>query len=446
MMRFKSRCVLLFPFVAVCLTAALFPFDAICAGDDDEIQITLPTKNKEPKNKEPKASSSSATQKKEQKQTSRSISYETMLQGVVYDLKQTRTRQTVSEFKNASGITYRSEFADATSIILRNFVNGTWQKHFDIDSQVSFTGLNQYYFSPARTWNSCFCLDEISSTNVPQKFTGENDIKPIACVFIYSGYVMAPFSGRFRFVGYGDDYLVVRFQKQIVLDYGNHSATLGSDFTDALRTKLSGSGDQKSKNPIERKRPGMTEKSYYTENKLVTFTPTFIKRSFAKGPIIEVKKGDVIPIEILTADLGGEFSYGVFFERVTVNGDPLYGKTPIYQLFRTDNVLPSSLSSGSFTDFDKNGFVWKVVNINGKPIPSHIKATEETGDSAESKTAATATSTATKPATATTTSTASSSSSEKTKTSNTTGTKTNTNTKPVKLNPFGSTNSVLEED
>ena len=113
-MRFKFRSILISPVVAVCLTAALFPFDAICAGDDDEIQITLPTKNKEPKNKEPKnkepknkepkASSSSATQKKEQKQTSRSISYETMLQGVVYDLKQTRTRQTVSEFKTQAAL------------------------------------------------------------------------------------------------------------------------------------------------------------------------------------------------------------------------------------------------------------------------------------------------------------------------------------------------------
>ena len=257
---------------------------------------------------------------------------------------------------------------------------------------------------------------------------------------------MAPFSGRFRFVGYGDDFIVVRFQKQIVLDYGCYSATLGTEFTDALRTKLSGSSESKTKNPIERKRPSMTEISYYTENKLVTFTPSFLDRTFAKGPILEVKKGDVIPIEILVADLGGEFSYALFFERVTVNGDPFFGKKPLYQLFRTEDVLPDSLSNSSFEDFDRNSPVWKVVNINGKPFLSHIKATEETKDSAESKTAATATSTATKPATAATTSTASSSSGTKTTTSNAAGTKTSTKTKPAKLNPFGSTNSTIEED
>ena len=348
----------------------------------DESLITLPAKKNETK---PKASSS--TQKKDTApQTPKT---ETMLQGVVYDLKLMKDRQrnqsiSFPVLSTADG-KYREEYRDTTVNILKDFVNGPWQKSVDAAGRVSFPALNRYYCSSTRVWASSFCMKEMESSVMPQAFACAEDVSPLSIVCIYSGYVVAPFTGQFRFIGGGDDFLVVRFREKIVLDYGYCSATLGVSLDAERRSILSPkkSNQQNAattikKNPIERFMPSPStlaakteEKPLYSRISLELYSNACMN-GVAYGEPVSVKKGEVIPIEILMADMGNTFSFLLFYEHLDANGKPATMKRPLL-LFRTSEEFPSSFSSDTAFTYDKNSPVWRVVNAKGRSIPSHIK-------------------------------------------------------------------------
>jgi len=87
---------------------------------------------------------------------------------------------------------------------------------------------------------------------------------------------------------------------------------------------------------------------------------------------LNVSKGDVIPIEILTADISGtRFASMLFIERLTTNGAP-YRKNPTtLPLFHTSENLPLH---GNAPEFDEDSPVWPVVDRYGKPIPERNPA------------------------------------------------------------------------
>lgn len=373
--------------IAVCLLCVLASPDAMCAADD-EFLISLPTKKNEANNKTPVSSP-----KKEKARGT--VASEDMLQGVFYDLKQTRNRQPSKDF---SAVSTDGEYVDAnlnpTLKIVQSFVNGTWQKGIDINGRVNYSALSAFYSPTNKVWISSFYIGNTSSATAPQVFGCPDDVKPNCWICIYSGYVVAPFSGKFRFVGFGDDFLVVRINRDIVFDYGRNSATLGINLGPSKRSSLTAAGSEKSqlsKNPIERIMPtinkGDSVTSFYSKNKLVIRFPEYMNTTsdfgcgLANGSVISVRQGEVIPIEILVGDIGGDFNYVLFVERLDTNGNVLYPDKPL-QLFRTSDVLPPSFSTDSAVAYDQNSPVWKVVDSRGKPIPSHIPSvTKKDGSS-----------------------------------------------------------------
>jgi hypothetical protein len=357
---------------ALCLIFVLVSSEAPCAEGDDFL-ISLPTNKTEAK---PKASSST-TQKKET--TDSASKTETMLQGVFYDLKQMKNRQPnkgVSEA--AKGDSLPSESVAPIVKIVQNFVNGTWQKTYDRSGRVSYTALDQYYCSPTRLWNTMFYTGErIDSKKAPQLFMRENEVKPFAWVCIYSGYVVAPFSGKFRFVGFGDDFLVIRFKEKIVFDFGEYSATLGTALDENMIAKLkqTSAPAAQNKKSIGRVMPSASNivpNTLYSTMKLETcyqdkYSP--LPRGVGKGAILEVKKGEVIPIEILMGDLDDNFCYALLYERLDNNA-----KSSTMFLFRTSSAFPEGKTSSLFPfGFSNNSPVWNVVNSKGRPIPSHAE-------------------------------------------------------------------------
>ena len=69
-----------------------------------------------------------------------------MLQGVFYDLKQMRNRQKNDDFRADQWIGgWHRERVNPTLSIMRPFVNGSWQRHYDNEGRVHYPALDNYY-------------------------------------------------------------------------------------------------------------------------------------------------------------------------------------------------------------------------------------------------------------------------------------------------------------
>ncbi len=275
-----------------------------------------------------------------------------MLQGVFYDLKQTKDRRPTDVAS--------SNMHHGILPVMKKFVNGSWQRQYDNEGRVHYPALDSYYCSSTRLWNSCFYIPvQINAEEAPAAFQCENEVNPSAWVCIYSGNVVAPFSGKFRFVGFGDDVLIVRFNKKIVFEFGWYSYSLARRFEaydDWTRYLNSGSNRQ-----------AISDSEFYSRNKLDVYDPGFDRHGIAKGAAVEVQEGQVYPIEILISEIpGGSFNMMLFVEQLNANGQPLESPPEPYTLFRTTLDLPEQpngsrngkLPSPSFKPY---GPIWRVV-------------------------------------------------------------------------------------
>lgn len=283
-----------------------------------------------------------------------------MLQGVFYDLKQTRDRRATE----AMGQGRDDRRREVILPILKDFVDGPWRREYDNQGRVHYPALDKYYCSPTRLWSSCFYSKQIDATEAPAAFQCGKDVDTGAWVCIYSGNVVAPFSGKFRFVGYADDVLVVRFNKKVVFDYGWCSATLAANlkfmaggFNDSFLEILNGHPE------TERHRRMIADSVIYSKHMLDVYFPSFDNNhGIAKGPVLEVQEGEIYPIEILISEVpGGNFCMLLFAEQLDANGQPLEPNPDTLTLFRTTLDLPEHPNQRDFPDFKPYGPIWRVV-------------------------------------------------------------------------------------
>ena len=290
-----------------------------------------------------------------------------MLLGIYYDLRRPTTERDAllkklpnvtpkpRSQKTMPDMTERKELYS----ILSKFVLGKWDHSFDKNGFPVYSDLQQYYRYPLEAYSSLFFLENTPSTTMMNRFNDEN-ASAFGWFSIHSGYVIAPFTGQFRFVGCGDDALVVRFNQRLVLDYGFSSLSLGKDL----------SGPEDCVDPNTTGRRLLSEKGLYSDKLEVYFPDSFNKHGVAKGLPINVTKGKVYPIEILSSDAGGNyFSIALFVERLDSNGKPLNENPARLPLFRTSSKTPHHPSTVYLPDFDENSPIWKVVDSKGKPIP-----------------------------------------------------------------------------
>ena len=281
-----------------------------------------------------------------------------MLQGVFYDLKQTRDRRPTDDFRNDPGTgSYHHPRVAPTLKIMQAFVNGSWQRAYDNEGNVHYPALDKYYSSPTRLWTSCFFTETIPAGEAPRAYECDKEVKPAAWVCIYSGNVVAPFTGKFRFVGTADDVMFVRFNKQIVLDYG--CATFSSGEFWAMDRNAGNISSLKSGSGNEIR----NRSSLYSKQKLEVYPARSGGAAYdlAKGLPISVNEGEVYPIEVLISEIpGGEYCQALYFERLNDNGQPLEPSQPL-PLFRTTLDLPEQ-PRGSYPEFSTfQRDIWRVV-------------------------------------------------------------------------------------
>jgi len=284
-----------------------------------------------------------------------------MLQGVFYDLKQTKDRRATDAMGNPNQLNDHTR--ERILPVLKSFVDGSWQRSYDNEGRVHYPALDKYYCSPTRLWNSLFYTEQIPATDAPAAFQCGKEVNTGGWVCIYSGNVVAPFSGKFRFVGYGDDILLIRFNRQIVFDYGWCSATLAKNLwflgngQESYHQILSGHPEN------EQQRRAVADSVIYSKHKLDVYFPNFESRhGVAKGPMLEVQEGQVYPIEVMISEVpGGSFSMVLFVEQLDANGAPLEPNPDSLTLFRTTLDLPDHPKQRDFPDFKPYGPIWRVV-------------------------------------------------------------------------------------
>jgi len=247
------------------------------------------------------------------------------LLGTLYDLKQTSDRKPTAAAPAKTGIPpYRAS--------VREFLESGW----------SPGRLQKFFKSPDMLVSGQLFITSRSADDAPKAFEVEKLMKPSRWVIHYRCYVEVPNSLPFRFVGSGDDFLIVRWNRKIALD-------------DGYETFLAGGGNYKDFGE-------KVTKEYRIDRK-----PGTLHRLKA-GPWIQATKGAKVPVEVLIGETpGGVFDCYLAIE-VAKSGTKVKGEYEgegKLKLFRCSaDPLPAEVTKdtrGLNIDMEAAGWIFKVT-------------------------------------------------------------------------------------
>ena len=245
--------------------------------------------------------------------------------GTLYDLKQTSDRKPTSAAPANTGIApYRTS--------VREFLESGWS-----------TGrLQKFFKSPDKLVSGQLFITGRSADDAPKAFEVEKLMKPSRWVVHYRCYVEMPSSLPFRFVGSGDDFLIVRWNRKIALDDGYETYLAGGGNYRDFGVKVGHSF------AVDR-RPGSLNR-------------------LKAGPWLQVTKGTKVPVEVLIGETpGGVFDCYLAIEvaksSTKVNGQ--YEGEGKLKLFRCGaDPLPAEVTKdtrGLDIDMEAKGWIFKVT-------------------------------------------------------------------------------------
>jgi len=225
-----------------------------------------------------------------------------LLKGIFYDLKQTPDRKPtdIGNGNPGAGANYWKE--------VQNFVlNKNWDpKYLE----------GKYYHSDTPLYSPRVYVPVDRSEEAPKAFGVDDVVKGDRWLVHYKGRFRARRDGEFRFVGCGDNVLVVRLNKQNIFDGSNGAGTRSID----PRAKSS---------PPEKL--GITCAAYW---------------QLMAGKWFRVNQGSLYEIEVVIGDCGGFFSAFLFFEERGVKyGRRKDGSGLAYPLFQIDTSTMPPIKS-----------------------------------------------------------------------------------------------------
>ncbi|MBR5895240.1 MAG: hypothetical protein IKZ13_06845 [Akkermansia sp.] len=259
------------------------------------------------------------------------------LEGTFYDLKQTgkgRSRK-VSDLATKGGDgtlnINRNKYYEAIS----NFLNKGW----------SVSQLSKYYESPNKLYASNFYMPVALARYAPIAYqVGDNKkpqnqwmCQPSGWCVVYRGKVRAPKTGKFRFIGMGDDCIAVRFNRKLVLEGGYRLPSAGPS---SPKFQLSTPGGRDAFFKDVKAGRDHDHKGYELINTIEGIGVWGQELGgLMAGAEFSVKEGDTYPIEILVVEEGGKFGFMLFIEDIT---DGKNSKAKKYDIFRTNFSNPSA--------------------------------------------------------------------------------------------------------
>ena len=238
------------------------------------------------------------------------------LVGTFYDLKQTKNG-------SPTGLTSGGAGEGKVLEVLNGFLK-SWSE----------ASLNKYYKSPQKLFASNFYVPVAYAKYGPIAYGVADKVKEGAWVAIYRGKVRAPKSGKFRFIGTGDECVAVRFNRKTVLEAGYRIPSRWPDGAKASKP------DHVKYAAAIKDGTDKIHKGY-----------EFIKLNgidiwndelggLTAGNVFEVEEGKSYPIEVMITEVpGGKFGVMLFIEDMSEN---LKSNNPSnqYHLFRTNFSTP----------------------------------------------------------------------------------------------------------
>ncbi len=190
--------------------------------------------------------------------------------------------------------------------------------------------LAKYFAGPKPLYTTQIFIPKIPADQGPGAFGLAGRVQPKMWIVHYKGNVIPPESGTFRFVGVGDDILVVRFNGGVVLDCGAMTP--------------SGHGPQK----------------FYASDGLRLDPKMGWYKGLGRGEPFQINAGQSYPIDIVMGEWpGGDFKAFLLIEKDGVSyekdskGNPLL---PIFKLAAGETTRGGTESPV----FAKVGPVWRA--------------------------------------------------------------------------------------
>lgn len=240
--------------------------------------------------------------------------------------------------------------AEGNTKILRKiykYPNTCATPYFYFQNSLSSSSASQLgLINKPTTQNSSDFISNDTQTDKPQIH------HQYAFLCIFKGYVVAPKSMTFRFVGAADDSIIVNFNDKEVLETGYYLPTMYK--SNGLRDKAFtiAKKPEYQENLVKNKIAGKRD---YILLRLKS-TPE-INREYGGmtgGTPITVEEGQIYPIEIILLNGGGSSYFYLLTQEVTPsNTAPLH-------LFRTADELPESKIYGA-PNFEENSLIWKTA-------------------------------------------------------------------------------------
>lgn len=220
----------------------------------------------------------------------------------------------------------------------------------------------EFFESPVKLYASCFlmpiCLDEEATSAYDP--TGRMKLQSSRWIAVYSAWVKAPASGRFRFVGIADSVMAVRFDGNNVLQCGLYNLEGGANASNFRE-----------------------ESSYIKYDSCRKWNEML--GGFVTGEYIEVEEGKWYRMDVLVSEIGGlGFGFCLLVDEEQGEKETTPDGLPRYQLFRTtfaepdiaelyDHIShPLREASGVVRvdpPYDRDSRVWQAVPIDGKRRP-----------------------------------------------------------------------------
>jgi len=267
------------------------------------------------------------------------------LTGTFYDLKQDRNGKST----NVGEATTFHDIVNQSREILHDFVKRGWNER----------DLAKFYQAPQKLYQTKIFMPSMGANEAPKAFGCEKEVQGSRWVVVYRGTVRPPKTGKYRFVGAGDDVLAIRFAGKMVFDYGYESATANLKLHGNL-SRLKDDNDRDWK----RLRRELTMPSPVEIRPQGSLRLVKDIGGLAVGLEFEANASTDYPIEILISEIpGGLFAAYLMIEEVGATYQKDGSGSPILPVFRLDSNPPPS---GEGSPVDPDGSVWKL-SAPGKP-------------------------------------------------------------------------------
>jgi len=251
--------------------------------------------------------------------------------GTFYDFKQNRAGKPTAAMGGKPEV-----FGDPSN----NAAIGVYSREvreFLVEKNFSVGALSDKFKAPEVLFASQIFIPPCPAGSAPRAYGVEKQVKPSRWVAHYKGAVKVPRGGQFRFVGSGDDWLVVRWNGRVALDSGYQHFVTGAE---NVYRQFNG---QKCD---ETHRSGLG-------------------KPMRCGPWIEATAGQEVPLEIVLGETPG----GTFYAMLCIEPRGTNGKGEGLKLLRfADGPLPDQIAKGHPSvpkvDMEAKGWIFTPVRAS----------------------------------------------------------------------------------